>query len=132
MTCSGSTRSLLAAAIDAASDRQLAQALTVAGRIARDDQAVNGQLRAALDERLGDLFQRGFSADGSELLNAVITAMTTSRPVRGALDAADRFPDVLPVWLRPLAVTVTALAVDGLRARRQRRSQPSSPTWPGG
>jgi hypothetical protein len=38
--------------------------------------------------------------------------MTISRPVRGAADAADRFPDVLPVWLRPLAATITALAVD--------------------
>ena len=117
MTCSGSTRSCWPAAIDTASDRQLTRALTVASRIARDDQAVNAQLRAALDERLGDLFRRGFSADGSDLLNAVVTAMTTSRPMRGAVDAADQFEEALPVWLRPLAVTVTVLAVDGLRAR---------------
>jgi DNA-binding transcriptional regulator GbsR (MarR family)/S1-C subfamily serine protease len=108
---------LLAAAIDAASDRQLARALTVAGRIARDDQAVNEQLRAILDERLGDLLQRGLNADGDELLNAVITAMTTSRPVRGAIDTAERLPNALPVWMRPLAAAVTTLAVDGLRAR---------------
>jgi tetratricopeptide (TPR) repeat protein len=62
-------------------------------------------------------FQRGFTADGSDLVNAVITAMTTSRPVHGAADAAARFPDVLPGGLRPLVVTVAALAVDGLRAR---------------
>jgi Trypsin-like peptidase domain/Tetratricopeptide repeat len=108
---------LLAVTIDTASDRQLTQALTVASRIAREDQVVNAQLRAALDERLGDLFRRGFSADGSDLLSAVVTAMTTSRPVRGAVDAAAEFSEALPVWLRPLAVTVTALAVDGLRAR---------------
>ena len=131
MTCSGEHPELLAAAIDAASDRQLTQALTVASRIAREDQAVNAQLRAALDERLADLFQRGFTADGSDLLNAVITAMTTSRPVRGAVDAADQFPDALPVWLRPLAVTVTALAVDGLRARASDdpASIPDLATW---
>ena len=110
-------RDLLAAAIDAASDRQLTQALTVASRIAREDQAVNAQLRAALDERLADLFQRGLAADGSDLLTAVITAMTTSRPARGAADTADRFRGALPVWQRPLAVTVTSLAADGLRAR---------------
>ena len=60
---------------------------------------------------------RGLGADGSDLLNAVITAMTISRPARGAVEAADRFRTYLPVWLRPLAVTVTALAVDGLRVR---------------
>src|SRR5262249_44084185 len=56
---------LLAAAIDAASDRQLTQTLTVASRVAREDQVVNAQLRAALDERLADFFQRGFFAYGS-------------------------------------------------------------------
>ena len=122
---------LLAVAIDTASDRQLTQALTVASRIARDDQAVNAQLRAALDERLGDLFRRGFSGDGSDLLNAVVTAMTTSRPMRGAVDAADQFWDALPVGLRPLAVTVTAMAVDGLRARASDdpASIPDLATW---
>ena len=64
MTCSRSSPELLAAAIDTASDRQLTQALTLASRIARDDQAMNAQLRAGLDERLGDFFARGFSADG--------------------------------------------------------------------
>src|SRR5581483_4710705 len=29
------------------------------------------------------------------------------------------FPNVLPVWLRPLAATITALAVDGLRAQAE-------------
>ena len=116
-TSSGSTRACWPRRSTRHQTRQLARALTVAGRIARDDQAVNAQLRAALDDRLADLFQRGLNADGSDLLTAVTTAMTTSRPARGAADAADRFPDVLPVWLRPLAVTVTALAVDGLRAQ---------------
>ena len=122
---------LLAGAIDTASDRQLTQALTVASRIARDDQAVNAQLRAALDERLGDLVRRGFSADGSDLLNAVVTAMITSRPMHGAVDAAEQFWDALPVGLRPLAVTVTAMAVDGLRARASDdpASSPDLATW---
>ena len=97
------------------------QALTVTGRIARDDQAVRDQLRAVLDERLADLLQRALRAGDSELLAAVTSAMTISRPAQGALDAADRFPDVLPVWLRPLAADVTALAVDGLRARVSKR-----------
>jgi hypothetical protein len=109
---------LLAAAIDAASGRQLTRALTVTTRIARDDAAVSAQLRDALDDRLPDLIQRGLTArDDGELLSVVTTAMTASRPARGAADAADGFPNVLPVWLRPLAVTVTALAVDGLRAQ---------------
>jgi tetratricopeptide (TPR) repeat protein len=108
---------LLAAAIDAASDTQLTRALAVTGRAAREDQAVNVQLRDTLDERLTNLFRRGLDADGDDLLAAVITAMNTSRPVRGALDLARRFPDVLPVWLRPFAAAVSALAVDGLRTR---------------
>jgi Trypsin-like peptidase domain/Tetratricopeptide repeat len=108
---------LLAAAIDAASDRQLTQALTVVGRAAREDEAMKDQLRIVLDDRLSNLFGRGFAAEDYELLNAVIAAMTLSRPVRGAATVADQFPEVLPVWLRPLAVAVTALAVDGLRDR---------------
>ena len=108
---------LLAAAIDAASDRQLAQTLAVASRVARESPAVDAQLRAALDERLADLFERGLAADGDELLTAVTTAMTTSRPFRGAADTAEWFLDALPIWLRPLAVTVTALAVDGFRVQ---------------
>ena len=106
---------LLATAIDVASDRQLGQVLKVAVRIAREDQAIRGQLRTALDERLGDLLQRGFGADDDELLVAVTSAMTLARPVEGAVDAAGRFPEILPVWLRPLAADVTNLAVDGLR-----------------
>ena len=43
--------------------------------------------------------------------------MTITRPTQGALDAADGFPDILPVWLRPLAADVTSLAVDGFRTR---------------
>ena len=54
-------------------------------------------------------------------VNAAVTAMTTSRPMHGAVDAADQFWDALPVGLRPLAVTVTAMAVDGLRARASDR-----------
>src|SRR5581483_6666371 len=88
---------LLAAACDAASDRQLVQALTVTGRIAHGDQAVRDQLRAVLDQHLGDYLGRGLANDGDELLAAVINAMTISQPVRGAADAADRFPNVLPV-----------------------------------
>ena len=108
---------LLAAAIDAASDLQLNQALTVTGRIAREDLTVCDQLRAVLDERLGDLFQRGFSAEGGELLDAVISAMNIARPEQGAVDTTDRFPTVLPVSVRPLAATVASLAAEGLRTR---------------
>jgi hypothetical protein len=109
--------SLLTAACEAASDRQLTQALTVTGRIAQGDQTIRDQLRAILDQNLGDFLQRGVAADGDELLAAVTSAMTISQPARGASDAADRFPDVLPVWLRPLAAAITELAVDGLRAQ---------------
>ncbi len=110
---------LLAAACDAASDRQLAQALTVTGRIAVGNQPIRDQLRIVLDQRLGDYPGRGLTADGDELLAAVVSAMTISQPVHGAADAADRFPEVLPVWLRPLAAAITELAVDGLRTRAE-------------
>ena len=110
---------LLAAACGAASDRQLTQALTVTGRIAQSDRAVGDQLRAVLDQHLADFLGRGLAADDDELLAAVTSAMTISRPARGASEAADRFPDILPVWLRPLAAAITELAVDGLRARAQ-------------
>lgn len=55
---------LLAAAIGAASDRQVTRALTVTARIAQDNPIVRRQLRAVLDQRLPDLFQRGFNASG--------------------------------------------------------------------
>jgi len=53
---------LLATALDAASDRQVTQALTIAGRIAQIDQDIREQLRVALDTRMGLLFQRGLNA----------------------------------------------------------------------
>jgi hypothetical protein len=53
---------LLAAAFDAASDRQVTQALTIAGRIAQLDQDIREQLRVALDARMADLFRRGMNA----------------------------------------------------------------------
>ena len=115
----GEHAGLLAAACGAASDRQLTQALTVTGRIAQNDHAIRDQLRAVLDQHLGDFLRRSFTADGDELLAAVTSAMGISRPGQGALDAADRFTDILPVGLRPLAAAVTALAVDGLRGRAE-------------
>jgi hypothetical protein len=108
---------LLAAALDAASDSQLARALTVAGRAAREVQGINAQLHDALDDRLPALIQRGLDADGGDLLSAVTSAVIISRPARGAASTAGRFPDVLPVSLRSLAVTLTAIAADGLRAQ---------------
>ena len=108
---------LLAGALDTASDRQLTQALTVSGRIATYDPVGCHQLQAALDQRLDDLYQRAFSSGHNTLLEAVTTAMTISRPTQGALATADRFPDTLPVWLRPLASAVTSLAAEGLRTR---------------
>ena len=92
---------LLAAACEAASDRQLTQALTVTGRVAQTDQAIRDQLRAILDQNLGDLLERGFAADGDELLAAATSAMTISQPVNGASDAADRFPRILPIGSPP-------------------------------
>ena len=110
---------LLAAACDAASDRQLAQALTVTGRIAQGDQVIRDQLRAVLDQHLGDFLGRALGIDSSDLLAAVTSAMAISRPVQGASDAANRFPDTLPVWVRPLVTAITALAVEGLRAQAE-------------
>ena len=86
---------LLAAALDAASDRQLTRALTVAVRAGRDDAAVDEQLRDALDDRLPDLFRRALGADGPDLLAAVTVAMTGCRPARGAFAAAGMFPPPL-------------------------------------
>jgi trypsin-like peptidase len=53
---------LLAAALDAGSARQVTQALTIAARIAQADQVIKEQLRAALNPRMSDLFQRGRNA----------------------------------------------------------------------
>lgn len=53
---------LLAAALDAGSDRQVTQVLTIAGRIAQTDQAIKEQLRAALNQRMRDLSLRGMNA----------------------------------------------------------------------
>ena len=108
---------LLAAVIASASDRQLVQALTVAARVAAADEAVCSQLRACLDVQLGDLLERAFTGADDELITAVTGAMTIARPVNGAAEAADRFPDVTAAWMRPIAVAVTSLAVDGMRQR---------------
>jgi hypothetical protein len=110
---------LLVAAYNAASDRQLAQALTVTGRIAQSDMAIRDQLCAVLDEHLGDFLGRALAVGSGELLAALTSAMTISRPALGAYDATDRFPVTLPVWVRPLVAAITALAVDGLRARAE-------------
>jgi CO/xanthine dehydrogenase FAD-binding subunit len=53
---------LLATALGAASDRQVTQALTIAGRIAQVDQDIREQLRAALDALMADLSRRGTNA----------------------------------------------------------------------
>ncbi|HXZ66149.1 MAG TPA: tetratricopeptide repeat protein, partial [Streptosporangiaceae bacterium] len=108
---------LLAAVIASASDRQLARALTVVTRVAAADEVICSQLRACLDARLGDLLERAFGGADDELIAAVIGAMTIARPVNGAAEAGDRFPDVTAVWMRPIAVAVTGLAVDGMRQR---------------
>ena len=113
----GDAAASLMVTLDGSSDSQLARALTITARAAREDQAVSVQLRDALDDWLPSLLQRALAADGSDLLTAVTTAMIISRPTLGAIETAGRLPDILPVWLRPLAVTVTAMAVDGLRAQ---------------
>jgi S1-C subfamily serine protease len=53
---------LLATALDAASDRQVTQALTIVGRIAHVDQDIRDQLRVGLDARMPELLQRGMNA----------------------------------------------------------------------
>jgi hypothetical protein len=53
---------LLAAAIDAASDRQLTHVLAVVARIAQIDEAVRDQLRMTLDTHMADIIQRGLNA----------------------------------------------------------------------
>lgn len=52
---------LLAAAIDAASDRQLTHVLTLTARIARDNQEVRSQLQACMDTRLSVLYDRALT-----------------------------------------------------------------------
>ncbi len=108
---------LLAAAIASASDRQLTQALTVAVRIAVMDEVVCSQLQACLDQSLGDLLERALTVDDPGLMAAVVGAMNFARPVYGAAEAADRLPEVLPIRVRPVAIAVTSLAVDGMRQR---------------
>jgi tetratricopeptide (TPR) repeat protein len=111
----GERPKLLEQAADGASTGQLVRLLTVATRIARDDGRIREQLRVVLDERLADVLGRGL-AEELELVVAVLDAMSVARPTAGAFEAADRFPDALPIWLRGVAATVTALAVEGLRA----------------
>jgi Sigma-70, region 4 len=72
---------LLAAAMDAASDRQLTNLLTVVARTARDDQEVRGQLQECLDTRTGDLLSRALTPPGSrEMLTAISAAAVIARP----------------------------------------------------
>ena len=84
---------LLPAALDAASDRQLVHALTVATRAAFDDPAVKDQLRQALDDRLAHLLPArpgcqqypAGDAINPELFNAVVVAMLVSEASAGAI-----------------------------------------------
>ena len=116
---------LLAAAINAASDRQLTQALTITGRIARDDPAVRAQLRAVLDQRLADLLQRAFAAGSHDLLIAVGDTMTITRPTQGALAAADRFPTSCPSGCAPSPQPSPAWpSMDSARAPQASQTQP--------
>ncbi len=107
---------LLALAVDGATDGQITRLLTVAARIAADDDAVRDLLRDVLDARLRDLLGRGLAGAG-DLLEAVLSATAVSRPAAGALAAVDLFPVAVPVWALPIAADVTGLAVAGLRAR---------------
>ena len=106
------------------------RALTVTTRIARDDAAVNAQLRDALDDRLPDLIQRALSAsDDGELLSAITTAMTASRPARGAAAAAGRFPGMLPVGSGPSRSPSPPWPWTGYGHKPAMTLAPS-PTWP--
>jgi tetratricopeptide (TPR) repeat protein len=75
---------------------------------------MNGIHSAARMQATG---QNGSSRHGGDLISAVTTATIVSRPARGAADAALGFSHMLPVSLLPLAVTLTAIAIDGLRAQ---------------
>jgi tetratricopeptide (TPR) repeat protein len=108
---------LLAAALDAASDRQRVRALTVAVRIARDDDAMRDQLRTVLDERLGDLVAGLYPAGQDEAVPALLDALTVARPVAGARQAVRRLSEPVPSWLWPLILRIAEIAVQGLRDR---------------
>ncbi|HEX2039324.1 MAG TPA: tetratricopeptide repeat protein [Acidimicrobiales bacterium] len=105
---------LLERAVDRASDAQLARLLTVIARAARDDDHAAERLRDVLDEQLSELLRKGLHG-GPTLLVAVLTAMHVSGPMRGALDAAYRFPHAVPVWFRPIVAAITGLAAHGVR-----------------
>ena len=114
--------SLLPDALDAASDRQLARALTVAARAAAGNPVVRDQLRRALDERLEQLYLRGLGArttrpgrPNPELFNSVVVAMLVSEPTEGALALDSGFTLALPRWLQDHAVGAAELAASGLR-----------------
>jgi hypothetical protein len=111
---------LLPAALDAASDRQLARALTVATRAATDDPAVKDQLSRALDERLHRFYVRSLDINAKtqfsvELFNAVVVAMLVSKPTEGAIALDQGLTLGLPRWYQDHAIGVTELAVEGLR-----------------
>lgn len=100
---------LLQAALDTASDGQLARLLTVVARVAATDDALRAHARDILNPRLLNLFQRAFTADGT-LLVALAAATGAVRPAAGAREVADALPDVLPVGLRLLAAEITEMA----------------------
>lgn len=117
--------SLLPDALDAASDQQLARALTIAARAARGadgNLVVRDQLRRALDERLAQFYFRGLGARATqpgranpELFNSVVVAMLVSEPTEGALALDAGFTLALPRWLQEHAVGAAELAASGLR-----------------
>jgi hypothetical protein len=75
--------------MDAASDRQLANLLTVAARTARDDQEVRRQLQDCLATRTAGLLSRALTSPESyELLTAISSSSAIAGPAAGL-----RLPD---------------------------------------
>jgi hypothetical protein len=112
---------LLAAAMDVASDRQLAHALTIVTNAAVANPAVMRQLSQALDERFTDLFLRGLGAGlqhsraDPELFNAVVVAMLVSEPIEGTIAFAKTLNLALPRWLQEHCIAAADIAATGLR-----------------
>lgn len=111
-----SVQALLEASLDAATNHQLARALTVLSRAAGDSGALADGLRRALDERLPDFAARALTAP--ELAGPLDLAATTARPAAGAAEVVRR-------WSSGgggrgfLSRSLAALAVEHFQAMRE-------------
>jgi tetratricopeptide (TPR) repeat protein len=112
----GAHPELIGAALDAASDRQLARALNLLARAASSGDPVAQPAKEALDARLPSFLER-ISADaagGAELTAALELAVAALAPAAGSLRAAEWLLE--NANLSPtLATVVFELAIDELR-----------------